>query len=393
VKPQAPDLQQQYSVKQLTGLDLIAAADWDRLTGTDNPFLSHAFLQGLEQCDCLESHGWIPNHLVVYRNGRAVGAAPLYLRTNSYGEFVFDWSWADAFERAGGQYYPKLVSAIPFTPVRGPRMLVDRDDPCRDEIKDQLISAIIGLAESAGISSYHCLFPEPPEVNFYKPYQLLFRKGIQFHWHNHEYRDFDDFLDSMTSKKRKQIRRERRQVIEAGLEIEVLSGDKISTRQWHTFYEFYCSTFHRRWGSPRLTCEFFQLLSERLPRQTLLILARENSEYVAGAFAMCSNDTLYGRHWGSNGRYPYLHFELCYYQTIDYCISNGLSTLDAGVQGEHKLSRGFEPVPTWSGHWILHKGFRRAIRDFLDRERLEIEDYIEQLNNHLPYKQNSSKSN
>ena len=368
---------------------MISAADWNRLTGTDNPFISHEFLQGLEECDCLAAHGWIPNHLVAYKDGVPVGAVPLYLRTNSYGEFVFDWSWADAYERAGGQYYPKLVSAIPFTPVRGPRMLIDADEPRPDDIKDALIHAIIGLAESAGLSSYHCLFPEQPEEDFYSRYQLLFRKGIQYHWHNQGYRDFDDFLDTMTSKKRKQIKRERRQVSEAGLEIEILPGDMISAQQWRIFYEFYCSTFHRRWGSPRLTCDFFQLLSERLPQQTLLILARENGDYVAGAFAMRSSDTLYGRHWGCNSRFPYLHFELCYYQTIDYCIRNGLATLDAGVQGEHKLSRGFTPVATWSGHWIRHTAFSKAIRDFLERERLEIDAYMEQLQCHLPYKQNS----
>ena len=359
------------------------------MADTDNPFLSHEFLQGLEECDCLTPHGWIPNHLVAYKGDTPVGAVPLYMRTNSYGEFVFDWSWADAFERAGGQYYPKLVSAIPFTPVRGPRMLIDRSEPNPDDIKDCLIRAIIGLAESAGLSSYHCLFPEQPEEKFYHRYQMLFRKGIQYHWHNQDYRDFDDFLDTMTSKKRKQIKRERRQVSEAGLEIEILPGDMISAEQWRVFYEFYCSTFHRRWGSPRMTREFFQLLSERLPQQTLLILARENRDYVAGAFAMRSNDTLYGRHWGCNSRFPYLHFELCYYQTIDYCIKNGLATVDAGVQGEHKLSRGFTPVATWSGHWIQHPAFRKAIRDFLERERLEIDAYIDMLHSHLPYKQAS----
>ena len=374
------------TIRQLPGLDRIEAQAWNRFSAAGNPFLSYEFLQGLEECDCLEAHGWIPNHQVAYRGNTPVGAVLLYLKTNSYGEFVFDWSWADAYERAGGTYYPKLVSAVPFTPVRGPRILVDPGQSDPGLIRERLLSAVLEMARAAGISSYHCLFPEPPDKDLFARHQLLIRKGIQFHWHNHNYRDFDDFLDTMTSKKRKQIKRERRQVLEAGLEMEILPGDKISDRQWRIFYDFYCSTFHRRWGSPRLTCEFFQLLSRRLPQQTLLILAREQQEYVAGAFAMRGADTLYGRHWGCTSRFPNLHFELCYYQTIDYCIKQGLATLDAGVQGEHKLSRGFEPVVTWSGHWIQHQGFRHAIHEFLEHERPEIDAYIGQLNCHLPYK-------
>ena len=307
-----------FTIKQVTGLNAIPAADWNRLAGTGNPFLSHEFLQGLEQCDCLEPHGWIPNHLVVYEQSRPVGALPLYLKTNSYGEFVFDWSWADAYERAGGQYYPKLVSAIPFTPVQGPRLLIDKLHSRPEAIKAALLRSVVGIAESTGISSFHCLLPDQTDDPAYSACQILPRKSIQFHWHNRDYRDFDDFLDNLTSKKRKQIKRERRQVRDAGLEVEVLGGDAITPRQWQVFYEFYCSTFHRRWGSPRLTCEFFRLLSNRLPGQTLLLLAVKNREYVAGAFAMLSPDTLYGRHWGCNSQYSNLHFELCYYQTIDY---------------------------------------------------------------------------
>ena len=375
-----------FTIQQLTSLNAIAAADWNRLANTTNPFLSHEFLQGLEECDCLEAHGWIPNHLVVYEQTRPVGALPLYLKTNSYGEFVFDWSWAEAYERAGGQYYPKLVSAIPFTPVQGPRLLIDNSHSTPDAIKAVLLRTIVEITATRGISSFHCLLPEKADEPGYDTFEFLPRKSIQFHWHNHDYRDFDDFLDHLTSKKRKQIKRERRLVRDTGLDIEVLTGDMITPSQWRVFHEFYCSTFHRRWGSPRLTLEFFQLLSERLPRQTLLLLASRNRDYVAGAFAMLSGDTLYGRHWGCNSQYANLHFELCYYQTIDYCIRNGLTTLDAGVQGEHKLSRGFEPVITWSRHWIRHQGFRKAIRDFLDRESVEIDEYVTQLNSHLPYK-------
>ncbi|MBF8269207.1 MAG: uncharacterized protein HW386_916 [Gammaproteobacteria bacterium] len=375
-----------FTIQQASSLNTIGATDWNRLASTNNPFLSYEFLQGLEECDCLEAQGWLPQHLVVYEQSRLVGALPLYLKTNSYGEFVFDWSWADAYERAGGQYYPKLVSAIPFTPVQGPRLLIDKSHDRPEVIKAVLLQTIVEITETRGISSFHCLLQDPPDEPGYSAYQFLPRKSIQFHWHNHAYRDFDDFLERLSSKKRKQIKRERRQVREAGLEIEVLSGDMITPRLWRIFYEFYCSTFHKRWGNPRLSCEFFQLLSERLPHQTLLLLASKNRNYVAGAFAMLNGDTLYGRHWGCNSQYSNLHFELCYYQTIDYCIRNGLTTLDAGVQGEHKLSRGFEPVITWSHHWIRHQGFRKAIHDFLDRESVEIDEYVRQLISHLPYK-------
>ena len=219
-----------------------------------------------------------------------------------------------------------------------------------------------------------------------REHQLLLRKGVQYHWHNHGYRDYQDFLDTMTSKKRKQIKRERKQVVENRIEIEVLNGRDISTAQWSNFYEFYCSTFYRRWGAPRMTYEFFVSLSRVLPEQTLLILARRDNGYVAGAFAMLGQDTLYGRHWGCNSDYPFLHFELCYYQTIEYCIQHGMQTVDAGVQGEHKISRGFEPEATWSCHWIRHQGFRRAVKDFVDRELPSIDAYIRELNSHLPYK-------
>lgn len=362
------------------------------LAGTVNPFVSHEFLSGLERCRCLEGHGWQPQHLVVHEGPRLVGALPLYLKDNSYGEFVFDWSWADAYERAGGNYYPKFVSAIPFAPVRGPRYLID--NCCRDAgaVRKLLLDNVIETVHRMGISSFHCLFPEQLDADFMQEHQLLRRTGIQYHWHNRDYRDFDDFLDTLTSKKRKQIRRERRQVRDNNIEIEVLQGQDISADQWSAFYEFYCSTFYRRWGAPRMTYDFFVSLSKVLPKQTLLILARRDNLYVAGAFAMLGRDTLYGRHWGCSADYPFLHFELCYYQTIEYCIRHGMRTVDAGVQGEHKLSRGFEPQATWSCHWIRHQGFRHAVRDFIDRELPAVDAYIRELNNHLPYKETTDVS-
>lgn len=377
---------QAFRINHISGIDRVSIEEWNRLAGPLNPFLRHEFLGGLERHHCLDGHGWQPHHLVVHEGQRLVGALPLYLKNNSYGEFVFDWSWADAYERAGGNYYPKFVSAIPFAPVRGPRLLVDNRCQDSDGVRELLLDTVIEKINNTGVSSFHCLFPEQQDVDFMKDHHLLMRKGIQYHWHNRGYRDFDDFLNTLTSKKRKQIKRERRQVRENRIEIEVLNGPDISSDQWAVFFEFYCSTFYRRWGAPRMTYDFFVSLSRILPEHTLLILARRENQYVAGAFAMLGRDTLYGRHWGCNSDYPFLHFELCYYQTIEYCIRYNLRTVDAGVQGEHKLSRGFEPEATWSCHWIRHKGFRNAIKDFVDREIPAIDAYIRELNSHLPYK-------
>jgi hypothetical protein len=374
------------SFQQLDSLAAIPADAWNRLNVSGCPFLSHEFLYGLERYGCLDGHGWIPHHLVAFIDNQPAGALPLYVKTNSYGEFVFDWSWADAFARAGGNYYPKLVSAIPFTPVRSPRILTGNGIPDPGQLRTALVNELIERVRSSGMSSFHCLFPEQPDRDLLARHNLLLRKSIQFHWQNRSYRNFDDFLDRLSSKKRKQIKRERRLVREQGIEIEILRGDQISGMQWDTFYEFYCSTFHRRWGSPRLTREFMYSLGDTLPRQTLLILASKGNTYVAGAFAMLDENTLYGRHWGCAGQFANLHFELCYYQTIEYCINQGLGTVDAGVQGEHKLSRGFQPVATWSGHWIRHDGFRRAISDFLRHETPAIDAYIDNLNLHTPYK-------
>ena len=374
-------------MQQLDGLDTIRAEEWNRLDRGDSPFLSHEFLYGLERLGCLDGHGWEAAHLVTYDHDVLVGAIPLYVKTNSYGEFVFDWSWADAYERAGGRYYPKLVSAIPFTPVRGPRLLTrGPTEVFTASIQEVLIAALIDRVQSSQLSSLHCLFPEEPEADLLAAHGMLRRKGIQFHWRNRSYRDFADFLDVLSSKKRKQIRRERRRVQEQGIEIEILEGGRVSCAEWDTFYEFYCSTFHRRWGSPRFTREFFYVLGELLPRQTLLVMARRGRTPVAGAFAMLGKHTLYGRHWGCSEYIDKLHFELCYYQTIEYCIQNRLERMDAGVQGEHKLNRGFEPVATWSCHWIRQQGFRKAIEEFLRRETRGIDAYIAELNLHLPYK-------
>jgi len=375
-----------FQLRQATSLADVSRHEWDQLVPDNHPFLLYDFLAGLEQHKCLAGHGWLPCHLLISSADTLLGAMPLYLKDNSYGEFVFDWAWADAYERAGGQYYPKLVCAIPFAPVCGPRLLIHPDYPDKNAIKKSLIDACLHIVRTNRLSSFHCLFADEQDMGAFSEQGLLSRNTIQFHWRNRKYRDFQDFLDSMSSKKRKQIKRERRQVREQNIQVDILPGKEISEQQWQEFYQFYCATFYRRWGSPRLTLDFFLSLSENLPEQTLLIMARHEKNYVAGAFAMLDKSTLYGRHWGCSQQFANLHFELCYYQTIEYCIQQGLQSIDAGVQGEHKLNRGFEPLAMPSAHWIEHAGFKTAIDDYLHRETPELDRQIAMLRQHLPYK-------
>ncbi len=374
------------TIKQTNSLNQVAKSDWDQLGGNGNPFLKYDFLNGLERFKCLEGHGWEPCHLLVTGGDRLLGAMPLYVRNDSHGEFVFDWAWADAYERAGGRYYPKLVSAIPFTPVCGPRILVNPAPGKDREIRTLIIKTATELADRAQLSSFHCLFTEQDDQQVMADRGLLMRRTCQFHWHNRNYDDFEHFLQGLTSRRRKQIKRERRTIREKNVEILRLRGEEISEEHWTVFYGFYCSTFHRRWGSPRLTLEFFHHLSTAMPENTLLILAKQGKEYVAGAFAMLSDTTLYGRHWGCDRYLANLHFELCYYQTIEYCLENRLSWVDAGVQGEHKLYRGFEPFLALSGHWIRHTGFRAAVNNFLEQESAQMNAYVKALEAHLPFK-------
>ena len=378
------------TIRQTSSLDQIDRAAWEQLDGNGNPFLSYDFLNGLERCGCLQGHSWEPCHLLAWStDGQLLGAMPLYLRDNSHGEFVFDWAWADAFERAGGRYYPKLVSAIPFTPVCGPRILLNRAAGRERELRSLLIRTVAQLAERSRLSSFHCLFTQEDDPAILTDNDLLLRHTCQFHWHNRDYEDFDHFLQSLTSKRRKQIRRERRAVQEQNLDIMRVRGADLTEEHWDAFYGFYCSTFYRRWGSPRLTLDFFHHLSATLPDNTLLILAKQGREYVAGAFAMLSDTTLYGRHWGCDRYLENLHFELCYYQTIEHCLENRLASVDAGVQGEHKLNRGFEPFLAVSGHWIHHPGLRRAVSKFLQQETAQMNAYLSTLNEHLPFRTGS----
>ncbi len=367
----------------------IAPQAWDHLLGRNpNPFLSHAFLQGLERHRCVGEHwGWRPRHPLIQEAGELIGAMPLYLKDNSYGELVFDWAWADAYQRAGGRYYPKLVSAIPYTPVSAPRLLVAPDrDP--GPIRETLIEQALELAHREGVSSLHWLFPDPEQAQRLEAHSpdLLPRHDVQFHWRNHGYRDFADFLDRLNARRRKQIRRERRRVEESDIEPVVVSGDQASDADWADIHRFYRTTFDRRGGHPTLTLEFFHHLAEKIGDRVVLLLAREQGRNVAGAFCMRSDDTLYGRHWGCDEEHHSLHFEVCYYQGIDYCIREGLVRFEPGAQGEHKVWRGFEPTRVHSVHWLAHPGFREIIRNHLVREREAVEDYRRSMLGHLPFR-------
>jgi uncharacterized protein len=368
-------------------LGTIAPEKWQALNPENNPFLSYPFLFGLEKFNCLKNQNWQPSHIVIEENNELLGFFPLYIKQDSFGEFVFDWVWADAYQQAGRNYYPKLVSAIPFTPVAGSRLLVNNAQNSTS-IKQSLLNAALSLMDEHNFSSLHVLFPESDDMTVLMQNDGLKRITCQYHWLNENYRDFQDFTDSLTSKKRKQINKERREVNKAGIEIERLNGNDISNHQWEMFYQFYCTTFYSKWGEPRLTLDFFKSLGKELPDQTLLILAKMNSEYIAGAFAMSDTETLYGRHWGCSQHVPCLHFELCYYQTIEYTIEKQLKRLDAGVQGEHKLARGFHPVAMPSAHWIREEDFRNAIANYLKRETVMMQEHISILETHLPFKLN-----
>ncbi len=365
----------------------IPTAEWDACAGNDNPFLSYAFLDALEASGSAAAEtGWLPQHLALEdENGRLIGAAPLYLKTHSYGEYVFDWGWASAYERAGGRYYPKLQCAVPFTPVTGPRLLLRPDAPPR--AADMLVAAMIELGRRHKVSSLHVTFPTEPEWTRLGEAGFLQRVGQQFHWRNNGYRRFDDFLDALNSRKRKQIRRERRDALAGGVEIETLTGSAIKGVHWDAFYRFYRSTSDRKWGEAYLTRAFFELLGERMAERVALVMARKGGRYVAGALNLIGRDTLYGRNWGCLGDFPFLHFEACYYRAIDFAIERGLARVEAGAQGQHKIQRGYLPVATYSAHWIRDPGFARAVEDFLARERRALAREMEMLEESLsPFK-------
>ena len=363
----------------------IGAAEWDDCAGADNPFVSHAFLSAVEDSGSAGPRtGWLPQHAALRdESGRLLAAAPMYAKSHSYGEYVFDHGWAHAFERAGGRYYPKLQVAVPFSPVPGPRLLLRPGGGLPAHV---LAEALAQACAQLGTSSVHATFCTHAEYEALGEAGWLQRLGVQFHWTNDGYGSFEDFLGALSSRKRKALRRERRDANAAGLEFVALRGPEITRRDWAAFYAFYTSTVDRKWGSAYLTEAFFPLLSERLGERVVLMLARHNGKPVAGALNLAGRDTLYGRNWGCKGDWPFLHFELCYYRAIDFAIEHGLTRVEAGAQGEHKIQRGYLPVPTYSAHWIANAGLRHAIAEFLDHERPARLREIEELATASPFR-------
>ncbi|MFZ2008346.1 MAG: GNAT family N-acetyltransferase [Stellaceae bacterium] len=360
----------------------IPAAEWDACAGDINPTLSHTFLQAMEESGSATARsGWAPQHLsLADSSGRVIGIVPLYLKSHSYGEYVFDYGWADAYERAGGRYYPKALGAVPFTPVPGPRLLVAPDAPT--DTKATLIAGLVEFTRQRGISSLHINFPEDADADILFEAGFLKRMGQQFHWANDGYKTFADYLAALNSRKRKAVNKERREALAPGLEIDVLTGADLQPRHWDAFYRFYLATSDRKWGSAYLTRKFFALINERMADKIVLVMARKGRDYVAGAFNILGKETIYGRNWGSYGDFKMLHFECCYYRAIEFAIDHGLKRVEAGAQGPHKLQRGYLPVPTYSAHYIPDPNFRRAVAQFLAREREMVEQKIEHLAEH-----------
>ena len=365
-----------------SGLGTFDAAAWDACAGSDNPFLSHAFLSALEESgSAVARTGWQPAPLAIDgADGRPAALAPAYLKSHSQGEYVFDHAWADAYTRAGGRYYPKLQIAVPFTPVPGPRLL------CRDAaLAPALIAAAERVVAANRLSGAHATFIAEQEVPLFERAGWLIRIDSQFHWHNQGYSSFDDFLATLSSRKRKAIRKERSAALD-GLAVEHLTGAAISEHHWDAFWVFYQDTGARKWGRPYLTRRFFSLLGERMADRLLLILALHNGQPIAGALNLIGSDTLYGRYWGAVADVPHLHFELCYYQAIDHAIAHGLARVEAGAQGGHKLSRGYRPVPTYSAHYLADLHLRRDVADYLKAERRAVAEEIAALDEMTPFR-------
>ena len=382
-----------YQIRIVTSLADVDEKDWNRLLADKpfNPFVSYQFLWALEQSgSATKDTGWLAQHLLLEtRQGELLGALPCYLKNHSQGEYVFDHGWADAFMRAGGEYYPKLQCSVPFTPATGQRILVP-DCSNRQARSAALTQGLPQLCAKLGVSSAHITFMQEDEWKLAGDAGYLLRTDQQFHWLNDGYRDFDDFLDTLSSRKRKSIRKERKAALEGnGIAIDVLKGGEISERVWDRFFAFYMDTGSRKWGTPYLTRDFFSIISKSLPDQILLIMAKRDKEYVAGAINFIGDDCLYGRHWGCLEDHPFLHFEVCYYQAIDYAIAAGMKRVEAGAQGSHKLARGYVPVTTHSAHWIAHPGLRNAIDDYLVHERQEVDRHNKLLAAHAPFKRKS----
>ena len=361
---------------------------WNNLVDLDYPFMQHSFLLSLEESKCVgEGTGWYTFHLVVKEEEDVIALMPMYIKTDSHGEFIFDWSWADAFYRNGLDYYPKLVSAIPFTPASGPRLCV-LDESKRTHITSLIKEGLEEISIELGISSAHILLPEKKELTSYVDSGFSTRTSYSFHWFNNNYSDFDDFLKELTSRQRKNLRKERSKIFDQNIHMERIPGEDITEELWDSFFKFYQITYLKRGMQAYLNLDFFHKISERLPESLLLVIAKEakTKGHLAGALNFCDSKNLYGRYWGCLEEYDSLHFESCYYQGIEHCIEMKLNKFDPGVQGEHKIKRGFLPVETFSSHWIKDDRFKKAIYDFLIREREHILEYNERCKSLLPFK-------
>ena len=371
-------------IRILESLSGIAPEDWNALAG-EHPFLRHEFLHALHETGCAaERTGWLPQYITCWRDGRIRGALPLYLKAHSYGEYVFDWAWADAYQRSGLRYYPKLLSAVPFSPVTGSRLLA-----ADAGTQSRLIDAALDAARD--VSSLHILFPAENEAQALAAAGLQLRRSVQFHWLNRDYRDFDAFLADLSSSKRKKIRQERRRVAEAGVTFRRLVGADITDEDWRFFARCYEGTYRAHHSSPYLNLAFFRRIGETMPDNLLLIVAELHGKPLASALNVFSRDTLYGRYWGAVGHVPMLHFETCYYQALEFCIERGIGVFEGGAQGEHKLARGFLPCETWSAHWLKHPEFSDAVQRFLAKESAGIERYVDELNERSPFRSSPMK--
>jgi predicted N-acyltransferase len=372
----------------------IAPERWSRLSGTSksspgiyNPFVSHAFLSALQESgSASRKTGWLGHHLLMENEGgELLGAVPGYLKSHSQGEYVFDHGWADAFERAGGSYYPKIQCSIPFTPATGPRLLF-ADGANRDATQLTLAAGLQEVTRQLGVSSAHVTFVDENELPAFEEAGYLHRTDQQFHFINDGYADHDAFLDTLASRKRKALKKERRTALENGITVEWLTGSDLTEDIWDQFFAFYMDTGSRKWGRPYLTRSFYSLIGERMADDILLVMARRDGRYIAGAINFIGGDTLFGRHWGCVEDHPFLHFEVCYHQAIDFALAHKLKRVEAGAQGEHKLARGYLPVTTHSVHYIAHPGLRRAVADYLQREREEVDQIGDYLEAHSPFR-------
>jgi predicted N-acyltransferase len=363
----------------------------DGLDKIEDPFISYDFLDALEKSKSVgENTGWLPYHLAAIRKNKLIGAVPLYLKSNSQGEYIFDYNWAHAFERAGGRYYPKLQISVPFTPVTGRRLLVSKNAP--SHTASLLLQSAIELCEKNNLSSLHTTFCSKQEFELGQKLGMLGRVSQQFHWLNNGYGNFGDFLNALSSRKRKNINKERLKANNFGGEIEILTGSEIKKDHWNYFWKFYQDTGIKKWGTPYLTRQFFDQIHETMRSKILLILAKKEGNYIAGALNFIGSDTLFGRYWGCIEDYPFLHFEVCYYRAIEFAIAHGLKKVEAGAQGEHKLARGYVPTETFSLHWIAEKGFSKAVEEYLISEKDAVKRDIKILSHFTPFKKGEEKN-